>query len=140
MDRPDFDDGHKDDGHKDDGHKDDRERGRRDWLLFLLVLLLGFGCMLGAAEMAVRPDLLWKVYADMLSALNPDEGDEFEAGELQLGPLRPEVMTPIWDVGVILTPMGTLVVVPTMVVGPPPAATPTPQGAVSYTHLRAHET
>ncbi|OQY24211.1 MAG: hypothetical protein B6I35_02085, partial [Anaerolineaceae bacterium 4572_32.2] len=103
MDRPSFDNGHRDDGHRDDGHRDDRERGRRDWLLFLFILLLGFGCMLGAAEIAVRPDSLWRVSADMLSSLNPDKGGEFEAGELQLAPLRPEVMTPIWDTDAILT-------------------------------------
>jgi len=128
-------------GHSRNGYSGDRERGRRDWLLFLLILLLGFGCMLVAAEMAVRPDSLWRVSADMLSSLNPDEGDEFEAGELQLAPLRPEVLTPIWDAGAILTPMGTLVVVPTVVFGPLQTTTlaPTATGTLTPT-LTANST
>ncbi|MBU0702297.1 MAG: IPT/TIG domain-containing protein [Chloroflexi bacterium] len=105
-----------------------RERERRDWLLFLLILLLGFICMLGGAQLAINPPASWQVSAGMLSELNPDEGHEI--GEVPVGPLRPEVMTPLWDIDTILTPLseGTLVVAPTVVLGSPPTATPTPQG------------
>ena len=70
-----------------------RDRDRRDLLLFLLVLLLGFVCLLIAAQIAVWPDPVWEVPADMLSELNPDEvlGTEGE----RIEPLRPEVMTPL---------------------------------------------
>jgi len=112
-----------------DDSENDRERERRDWLLFLLLLLLGFACMLAAAQLAINPPPSWQVSAGMFSELNPnDEGGAI--GGVTIAPLRPEVMTPPWDIGVILTPAseGTLVVVPTIVLGSPPTPTPTPQG------------
>lgn len=104
-----------------------RDRERRDWLLFLLLLLLGFICMLGAAQLAINPPASWQVSAGMLSELNPDE--DREIGGVSVGPLRPEVMTPFWDIDTVLTPVseGTLVVAPTVVLGSPPTSTPTPQ-------------
>jgi len=102
----------------------DKDRKRRDWLLLLLLLLLGSACLLLSAQMAVRPDAMWEVSADMLSKLDPDEG--LEIGGMPIEPLRPEVMTPPWDPATILTPGGTAIAVPTMVVGPPSAGTATP--------------
>jgi len=86
---------------------DDRDRRRRDLLVFLLILLLGFICLLCTAQVAIRPNRAWEVPADMLSELNPNGTT---TGELQIEPLRPEVMTPpSW---LISTPVGTLVIVP----------------------------
>lgn len=106
----------------------DRERERRDWLLFLLLLLLGFICMLVAAQLAINPPDSWRVSAGMLSELDPDQG--VGVAEVPVGPLRPEVMTPLWDIDTVLTPAaeGTLAVAPTIVLGPPHTGTPTPQG------------
>ena len=86
-----------------DNLENDRDRNRRDWLIFLVLLLLGFACLLIAAQMAVRPASIWQVSADMLSELNPDEDRGIE--EVQIEPLRPEVMTPPWDPATILTPV-----------------------------------
>jgi hypothetical protein len=80
-------------------------------LVFLLILLLGFACLVITAQMAVTPDRIWQVPANMLSELNPDEA--LETWERRIEPLRPEVMTPPpWDPRRILTPAGTAVVVP----------------------------
>jgi hypothetical protein len=79
-------------------------------LVFLLILLLGFACLVITAQMAVTPDRIWQVPANMFSELNPDEA--LETWERRIGPLRPEVMTPPpWDPRRILTPAGTAVVV-----------------------------
>ena len=64
------------------GKDNDKDRALRDLLLFLLLLLLGFACLLIAAEAAVRPEFIWQVSANMRSKLNPDE--EYEAGEVPI--------------------------------------------------------
>lgn len=111
-------------------NKYDGGRERRELLLFLLILLLGFICLLAAAQIAVRPDRLWPVSANMLSELDPDEG--FDSGGVAVEPLRPEVMTPPpWDPRRILTPAGTAVVVPPATFAPAPTSTPTRQAAAS---------
>ena len=103
----------------------DGDRDRRSLLVFLLILLLGFACLMITAQMAVTPDRIWQVPANMLSELNPDEG--FETWERRIEPLRPEVMTPPpWDPRRILTPAGTAVVVPPVTLLPAPG-TSTPE-------------
>ena len=106
--------------------KDERDRDR-DWrslLLFLLILLLGFACLMLTAQMAVRPDRMWQIPADMLSQLNPDE--DTDTGERRVEPLRPEVLTPPpWDPN-FLTPEGTAVVVAPATFVPVRSGTPTP--------------
>lgn len=103
----------------------DRDRGRRDLLILLLILLLGLCCLLTTAQMAVRPDRSWEVAANMFSEVDPFEGLEaFGPGELELPPLRPEVMTPpAWQL-TLVAPVGTPVVVPVVTLGPPPTNTP----------------
>ena len=94
--------------------------------MFLLILLLGFACLLITAQMAVQPDRVWQVYANMLSELNPDERLGTPGGPIE--PLRPEVMTPPpWDPRYILTPVGTAVAVPVGTFVPALTSTPTPQ-------------
>jgi hypothetical protein len=103
----------------------DRDRERRNLLVFLLILLLGSACLLCTAQMAVRPDRVWRIPANMLSELNPDE--DLDTGEVRIEPVRPEVMTAAWDPGRILTPAGTAVVVPPVAFAPVPTGTPTPR-------------
>ena len=108
----------------------DQERKRRDWLVFLLILLLGFVCLLITAQLAVKPKRVWQVYANMLSELKPDA--TLYAGQGGIPPLRPEVLTPpSWDPRYILTPVGTLVAVPPGTLGPAQTTTPTPQEIAS---------
>jgi len=108
------------------GPKNERHRDR-DWrslLFFLVILLLGFACLMLTAQMAVRPDRMWQIPADMLSQLNPDE--DTDTGERRVEPLRPEVLTPPpWDPN-FLTPEGTAVVVAPATFVPARPGTPTP--------------
>jgi len=104
----------------------DEGRERRDLLVFFLILLLGFGCLLVTAQMAIGPASRWRVAADMLSELDLDEGRDI--GEVYVEPLLPEVMTPpAWDPRHVLTPIGTVIVVPLVTLAPIPTSTPTPQ-------------
>jgi len=113
-----------------DGDRDS-DRGWRDLLIFLLILLLGFVCLWGTAQMAVKPDRSWQAPANMFSEVDPLRGfEEIEAGELQLNPLRPEVMTPpVWDL-TRLAPVGTPIVVPAVTFAPIARITSTPQQVV----------
>ena len=105
----------------------DRNRNRRDWLVFLLILLLGFACLLITAQMAVNPERVWRVPANMLSELNPDES--LSTPGVPIEPLRPEVMTLPWDPRTILTPgaEGTAIAVPVGTFVPALTSTPTPR-------------
>ncbi len=109
-----------------------RRREWRELLLFILLLLLGFLCLLAAAQVAVRPFREKLLRADMLSRLNPDVT---AAGQEPVQPLGAEALTPLpWDEASLLTPVGTPFVVPPVVFNPtqeiaqvttpPPSATP----------------
>jgi hypothetical protein len=107
----------------------DRDRDWRSLLFFLVILLLGFVCLMLTAQMAVRPDRMWQIPAGMLSQLNPDE--DTDTGERRVEPLRPEVLTPPpWDPN-FLTPEGTAVVVAPATFVPVRPGTPTP-GEVAF--------
>lgn len=112
---------------RDSNSNRETHRVQRDLLVFLVILLLGFACLLATAQFAVRPPREWKASAGMLSELNPDE--QYVVEDVRLGPLRPEVMTPApWDLTRVLTPVGTSIVVPPDVLVPAPTATSTPAG------------
>ena len=102
----------------------DRDRDWRSLLFFLLILLLGFACLMLTAQMAVRPDRIWQIPADMLSQLNPDE--DTDTGERHVEPLRPEVLTPPPWAHNFLTPEGTALVVAPATFVPVRPGTPTP--------------
>jgi len=106
-----------------------RERKQRDWLIFLLLLLLGFVCLLCTAQVATRQLAQWQVPADMFSELNPEK--ELGTGVTPVEPLRPEVMTLPWDPDTILTPVGTPSPVPTGALVPFPTATATAPQAIA---------
>jgi len=111
-----------------DNHTDavyPRDREQRDLLIFLLLLLLAFSCLLITAQIAVRPAPRWSARAEMLSKIDPDM--TVDASKADVAPLDDKALTP-WDPNRFLTPMGTVVVVPPMVVGPAVTSTP---GAVA---------
>jgi hypothetical protein len=100
------------------GSRTDRDRGRGwlDILLFFLILLGGFLCLLITAHMAARLAPSGRVPANMLSELDPDEA--LGTKPASIGPLRPDVMTRVaLDRDGGLTPEGSPAVVPTMVIG-----------------------
>jgi len=105
-------------------------RGRRDLLLFLLVLLLGFACLLVSAQRAIHLPSVWEVKASVLSEIDPDEEGGW-AG-LYFEPVRPEVMTPPpWSLDQILTPGEEWATVPPVELVLTPVTTETPQQAAA---------
>lgn len=111
--------------------KREQDETRRDWLIFLLILLLGFACLLGTAQIAIRQEPTWQVEADVLSKLDPDATWQAEE-KVTLAPLREEAMTP-WDPSIYLTPQGTPSPVPTMVIPSGLTRIPTPSPTPSHT-------
>ena len=81
-----------------------RYQENREWLLILLLLLLGGICLQGVARAATRLPSLWTASTDMYSKLDPDESYEVQ-WRMIVEPLRPEIMTPpVWSTGTYLTP------------------------------------
>lgn len=105
-----------------------REHRRREILIFLILLILGFMCFLCTASLSFNPMRSWLAQADMSSAVKLEQELEQlgEAGEVRHEPVRPEVLElPPVDL-TILTPTGTPVLVPPATL-PLPTPTPTPQ-------------
>ena len=76
----------------------------REWLLILLLLLLGGICLQGVARAATRLPSLWTASTNMYSKLDPDESYEVQ-WRMIVEPLRPEIMTPpVWSPGTSPTP------------------------------------
>ncbi len=108
-----------------DSHSDqDERRSRRDWLLALLLLLLGLLCLCVTAELATRPAQTWQASANMRSDVNLDTGEV-----VKVEPVGPKALTPL-PLEKILTPEGTPKPVPPAVIGQLPTTTPTRQVAV----------
>ena len=80
------------------------ERNRRDWIIILIILLIGFLCVILAGERAIRFSPTWRLDTDMGSNIDPNSifltsrpSDFFE-------PLDPSILTqPVW-INVFLTP------------------------------------
>ena len=96
------------------------ERERRDWWIFLLILLIGIVLMLCAGQSAVAMMPRWSVQADINSNLDPD--DSYAKQRLVIvEPINQEILTPpVWRDS-ILTPQavstGTANVIPVGVFG-----------------------
>ena len=95
----------------------DRGRTQRDLALFLLILCVGFICLLVTAQAAIWPRPVWRVSAGMLSELDPNRDYLTRRAEMEVvEPVRPEVQTPpAWDVESIITPSGSVIVAPPLV-------------------------
>jgi len=79
-----------------------RERHeRRDWIIILLILLIGFTCIVFAGGEALRLSPSWSLNTNMESYLNPNS--VFKPGTL-FEPVDPSILTkPAW-MNVFLTP------------------------------------
>ncbi|MDW8069654.1 MAG: hypothetical protein RML46_12160, partial [Anaerolineae bacterium] len=110
-----------------------RRWGRSEWAIFALILALGLACILIAAEIAIRMPRRWEVAAGMSSAMDPDRS--LATPFPMIEPLRPEILTPLWDLRRILTPLGPVVVVPPQIFVPFPTATATPRAPATATAL-----
>ncbi len=110
---------------------DGERRERQDWLIVLLILLLGFICVIGAGQRALLFSPNWKLPANMESGIDPNVDFLTKPGEV-VEPVDPGILTkPAW-VKVFLTP-GAKFATGT----PPPAGaeavkdTPTSQAATA---------
>lgn len=106
---------------------DDKRRQRRELIVFLLILLMGFGCLLFAAQMAIWPGA-WRAEIGMGPGWDPDEG--LGTWESYIQPIRPAIMTPPSWMNETMTP-GTPVIVSPAVFGA--SSTGTPQEVVEIT-------
>lgn len=49
-----------------------RRWGRSEWAIFVLLLAIGFACILASAEAAIRLPREWEAAAGMSSEIDPD--------------------------------------------------------------------
>ncbi|MFN3763651.1 MAG: hypothetical protein ACK4WK_10705, partial [Anaerolineae bacterium] len=85
-----------------------RRWGRSEWAIFALLLAIGFACIFAAAQAAIRLPREWEAAAGMASEIDPDQAAATPLPMIE--PLRPEIMTPLWDLRRILTPLGPVAV------------------------------
>ncbi|HMB25400.1 MAG TPA: hypothetical protein VKP08_21305, partial [Anaerolineales bacterium] len=92
------------------------KRERQDWLIVLLILLIGFMCVLGAGQRALFSAPNWTLNANMESGIDPNT--DFRTKPVGFfEPIDPAILTqPAW-VRVFLTP-GAKFVTGTAPVGP----------------------
>ncbi len=114
------------------------ERQRRDWLIVILTLLVGFGCILVAADWALRFAPSWSLNANMESQLDPNSDFLTRRSGSLIEPLDSAILTqPVW-IDVFLTPGA---IVPTRLVPPTqPATLPVPPSATATRHPAATRT
>ncbi|MBK9924254.1 MAG: DUF11 domain-containing protein [Anaerolineales bacterium] len=77
---------------------------RRDWVIILIILLLGFLCVIIAGQWAIRFSPTWKLDTNMASNLDPNSDFLTNRPVNYIEPLDPSILTqPVW-VNVFLTP------------------------------------
>ncbi|HAV76977.1 MAG TPA: hypothetical protein DCX53_06440 [Anaerolineae bacterium] len=80
------------------------ERRRRDWSIILILLLVGFLCMIVAGDRATRFSPDWMLNANMRSNIDPDSDFLTNRPVNFIEPLDPSILTqPAW-INVFLTP------------------------------------
>jgi uncharacterized repeat protein (TIGR01451 family) len=80
------------------------EHERRDWTIVVIILLIGFLCVILAGQWALRFSPSWKLNANMGSNLDPNSGYLTQRSEGFIEPLDPSILTlPVW-INVFLTP------------------------------------
>ena len=80
------------------------ERERRDWIIFVIILLLGFLCVILAGGQALRFSPDWKRNTSMDSHINPDSVFLDSHPSNLLEPLDPSILTPPAWFDTFLTP------------------------------------
>lgn len=135
------------------------ERERRDWIIFLIILLIGFLCVIVAGEQAARFSPRWSLDSNMRSNLDPNSDFLTNRPDNFYEPLDPSILTQqirinnfltpgaLFEIhtlppalGVTNTPLGTSTTAPTQLTSPtafnntntPSAATPSPTNTVIY--------
>jgi uncharacterized repeat protein (TIGR01451 family) len=114
------------------------EHERRDWTIVVIILLIGFLCVILAGQWALRFPPSWKLNANMGSNLNPNGGFIPQGSEGFLEPLDPSILTPPAWINVYLTPgasFQTRTPVPAIVnTLPAPSNTPPPPTSTAETN------
>lgn len=80
------------------------ERERRDWVIVLVVLLIGFLCLGLAGERAIRISPFWKLNANVRSNLDPNSAFLTSRPVGYYEPLNPSILTPPVWLDIFLTP------------------------------------
>jgi uncharacterized repeat protein (TIGR01451 family) len=99
------------------------ERERRDWVIVLIILLIGFLCVGLAGERAIRLSPFWKLNTNMLSNLDPDSAFLTSRPVGYYAPLDPSILTPLPWLNIYLTPGAQVPTRPPSSVTPPPTNT-----------------
>jgi hypothetical protein len=80
------------------------ERERRDWLIVLIILLIGFLCVIFAGQLAIRFSSSWKMTANMNSNLDPNSDFLTRRPSEFIEPIDASILTaPSW-INLFLTP------------------------------------
>jgi hypothetical protein len=80
------------------------EHERRDWVVILVILLIGFLCVILAGGWAIRFAPFWKLDTNMGSNLDPDSNFLTNRPAGYFEPLDPSILTqPVW-INAFLTP------------------------------------
>src|SRR5215212_10531776 len=81
-----------------------RENERRDWIIILLIILLGFLCVIVAGQWAVRFSPSWRLDTNMGSNLNPNSDFLTNIPISNIAPVDPAILTPPSWLASFLTP------------------------------------
>jgi len=85
-----------------------RQRRNRDWVLFLVILLLGLAAMLCTGTLATGLAPQWNAHASMDSKLNPDgQYATLQSTTIVIEPVSADILTPPAWQDIFLTPQGT---------------------------------
>ncbi len=84
-----------------------RENERRDWIIILVIILLGFLCVIVAGQWAVRFSPRWKLDTNMGSKLNPNSDFLTNIPISNIAPVDPAILTPPSWLASFLTPGAT---------------------------------
>ena len=80
------------------------EKKRRDWVIILIILLIGFLCVILAGGWAIRFAPTWRLDTDMGSNIDPNSDFLTNRPSDFIAPLDPSILTqPAW-INVFLTP------------------------------------
>ena len=79
-------------------------RKRRDWIIILIILLIGFLCVILAGEQAVRFSPRWKLDTNMRSNLDPDSDFLTNRPVNYYEPVDPSILTQQIRINNFLTP------------------------------------
>jgi len=71
-----------------------RQRRNRDWILFLLLLLLGLAAMLCTGTLATSFAPQWNVHASMDSNLDPNAQYQTLNSTVVIEPVSADILTP----------------------------------------------